>query len=47
MQYLYNDGGIYYFMDNETYEQLPLNEEQIGDGLKFLKRKYECKNIIL
>ena len=37
MQYLYNDSGIYYFMDNETYDQLPLNEEQIGDCLKYLK----------
>ena len=43
MQYLYNDGGIYYFMDNETYEQLPLNEEQIGDGLKFLKENMNVK----
>ena len=37
MQYLYNDGGLYYFMDNETYDQIPLNEEQIGDCLKYLK----------
>ena len=41
MQYLYNDGGLYYFMDNETYEQIPLNAEQIGDGLKFLKENNE------
>ena len=37
MQYLYNDGELYYFMDNNTYDQLPLNEEQIGDALKYIK----------
>ena len=37
MQYLYNDGDLYYFMDNTTYEQIPLNEEQIGDALKYIK----------
>ena len=37
MQYLYNDGDLYYFMDNDTYEQIPLNKEQIGDALKFIK----------
>lgn len=42
MQYLYSDGGLYYFMDNETYEQLPLNESQIGDALKFVKENDEC-----
>mgnify|MGYP006067372891 FL=1 len=41
MQYLYNDGGLYYFMDNETYDQIPLNEEQIGDCLKYLKENME------
>ena len=43
MQYLYNDGGLYYFMDNNTYEQIPLNAEQIGDGLKFLKENMNVK----
>ena len=43
MAYSYNDDGLYYFMDNETYEQLPLNEEQIGDGLKFLKENMNVK----
>lgn len=42
MQYLYSDGGLYYFMDNETYEQFPLNESQIGDALKFVKENDEC-----
>ncbi len=37
MQYLYNDGTLYYFMDNSTYDQIPLNEEQIGDALKCIK----------
>ena len=43
MQYLYNDSGIYYFMDNETYEQTPLNEEQLGDSLKYLKENMNVK----
>ena len=43
MQYLYQDGGLYYFMDNETYEQIPLNEEQIGDALKFMKENMDMK----
>jgi elongation factor P len=37
MQYLYSDGGLYYFMDNTTYDQIPLNESQIGDALKYIK----------
>ena len=37
MQYLYNDGDLYYFMDNVTYDQIPLNKEQLGDCLKYLK----------
>ena len=37
MQYLYSDGDLYYFMDNTTYDQIPLNEEQIGDALKYIK----------
>ena len=36
MQYLYNDGETYYFMDNETYEQLPLSKEELGDTLNYL-----------
>ena len=43
MQYLYNDGDLYYFMDNETYEQLPLNKEDLGDMLKFLKENMNVK----
>lgn len=41
MQYLYNDSGLYYFMDTETYEQMPLNEGQLGDALKFVKENME------
>ncbi|MDR1773297.1 MAG: elongation factor P [Clostridioides sp.] len=37
MEYLYNDGQLYYFMDEETYEQIPLEYEQVEDAIKFLK----------
>ena len=37
MQYLYNDGDMYYFMDLETYDQLPLPEEQVKDAIVFVK----------
>ncbi|MFZ7120634.1 MAG: elongation factor P [Eubacteriaceae bacterium] len=37
MQYLYNDGMLYYFMDLETYEQIPLNFDQVEDAMKYLK----------
>ena len=37
MQYLYNDGDLYYFMDQETYEQLPLNHSQVEDAIPFVK----------
>ncbi len=37
MQYLYEDGGLYYFMDTETYEQTPLNEKDLSDGFRFVK----------
>ena len=36
MQYLYQDGDLYYFMDTETYEQLPLNGDKLGDSFKFV-----------
>lgn len=36
-QYLYKDGDIFYFMDNETYEQVALNREMISDALPYLK----------
>lgn len=37
MQYLYNDGDLYHFMNVETYDQIALNEDSIGDALKFVK----------
>ncbi len=37
VQYLYNDGDLHYFMDEETFEQTPLNANQLGDALSYLK----------
>ncbi len=37
MMYMYNDGGLYYFMDPETFEQMPLNEGQVEEAIKFVK----------
>ena len=37
MQYLYNDGDLYYFMDEESFEQIPLSTAQLGDALNYLK----------
>jgi len=37
MQYLYNDGDLYYFMDEENFEQMPFNASQLGDALNYLK----------
>ena len=36
MQYLYNEGNLYYFMDMESYEQIPLNKSQVEDALNFI-----------
>lgn len=43
MQYLYNDGDLYYFMDMETFEQMPISPDVLGDGFKFVKENMECK----
>ncbi len=43
MQYLYNDGEMYYFMDNTTYEQLPLTKDELGDTLNYLTDNMEVK----
>ena len=43
MQYLYNDGDLYYFMDLETYEQTPINGNILGDEFKFVKENMNCK----
>ncbi|MBQ3897580.1 MAG: elongation factor P [Lachnospiraceae bacterium] len=37
MQYLYNDGDMYYFMDTESYEQIQLSSADVGDSMKFVK----------
>ncbi|MGI6003928.1 MAG: elongation factor P [Christensenellales bacterium] len=37
MEYLYNDGDLYYFMDTETYEQLPLNREIVAEAMNFVR----------
>ena len=37
MQYLYNDGALYYFMDTETYEQLPVNREEVEEAIHYIK----------
>ena len=42
MQYLYNDGDIYYFMDNETYEQIEVGADVIGDNAKWFKENDTC-----
>ena len=43
MQYLYADGDLYYFMDTESYEQIALSADAIGDALKFVKENEMCK----
>ena len=43
MQYLYNDGELYYFMDLESYEQLPIGASTLGDEFKFVKENMNCK----
>lgn len=37
MQYLYNDGELYYFMDQESYEQIPFDQEAVEEAIKYLK----------
>lgn len=43
MNYLYNDGELFHFMDNETYEQLAVNASEVGDTLKFVKENETVK----
>lgn len=45
MQYLYNDGELYYFMDLESYEQLPLEAGKLSDNFRFVKEEMICKII--
>ena len=42
MQYLYNDGADYNFMDNDTYEQLPISADMVGEAAKWLKENDEA-----
>ena len=44
-EYSYNDGDLYYFMDTETYDQLPLNADKLPDNFKFVKENMLCKII--
>ena len=43
MQYLYSDGDLFHFMNVETYDQIALNADDIGDALKFVKENEMCK----
>ena len=43
MQYLYNDGDLYYFMDGETYDQIAVGADKVGDSLKFVKENETVK----
>lgn len=43
MQYSYNDGGLYYFMDLETYELVPIDAEKLSDNFKFVKEEMICR----
>ena len=43
MQYLYNDGDLYYFMDMESYEQIPLNKSLLSENFKFVKEEMICR----
>ena len=43
MEYSYSDSGLYYFMDGETYELIPVNAEDLGDNFKFVKENMVCK----
>lgn len=45
MQYSYTDGDLYYFMDMETFDMLPLNRDKLGDAFKFVKEEMMCKII--
>lgn len=43
MQYSYNDGELYYFMDMDTYDQLPLNADKLPDSFKYVKEGDTCR----
>ena len=43
MEYSYSDGDLYYFMDSETYELIPVNKSELSDNFKFVKENMVCK----
>ncbi|MEG0779368.1 MAG: elongation factor P [Oscillospiraceae bacterium] len=43
MAYSYADGDLYYFMDQETFDMVPLNRDMLGDGFRFVKENTICK----
>ena len=43
MEYSYSDGDLYYFMDQETYELVPINAADLGDNFKFVKENLICR----
>ena len=43
MEYSYSDGDLYYFMDQETYDQVPLNADKLPDSFKFVKEGMVCR----
>ena len=43
MDYSYSDGDLYYFMDNETYDMIPINQSDLPDSFKFVKENMPCK----
>ncbi len=43
MEYSYEDGGLYYFMDPETYDMVPVDAANLGDNFKFVKENMTCK----
>ena len=43
MEYSYEDGGLYYFMDQETYDMVPVDAANLSDNFKFVKENMDCK----
>lgn len=43
MEYSYNDGDLYYFMDPETYDMVPVSSSELSDNFKFVKENEVCK----
>ena len=45
MEYSYNDGDLYYFMDQETYDMIPLSRDLLGDAFRFVKENMVCRSL--